>query len=456
MTNTLYLPELREMLAEGNAVELHEFCVALHPARTAEFMEGLTAAEAWRVLQHTDPASQVEIFRYFELPRQVEMFETVALEEMAKFISGLPADERVDILSEVQPEIVQALLPLIPVDERRDIMRLAAYPEGTAGAMMTTRFARLSESETAAQALDHVRRQADLLETIYYLYVVDKDDHLRGLVSLRQLVLTEPESLVRDIMRRDAISVDVTADQELVAQKFAKFDFLALPVVDSEHHLLGIVTHDDAIDVVVEEATEDAQRIGGVNPLSTGYIDTKLFELAWKRGVWLMILFFGALLTAFALKRYEHSIDEVAWLVLFLPLIISSGGNTGSQSATLIITALHRGHHAPGLVARRQTRNRHWFNPRHIPGRDRLRSRHDHRRHDGHWRSESAPRGRDSHHARARGHLRHAVRLDVAAVVSAVGTRSRDHEQSLRVLHLRHRRHRDLHASGDLLAALNA
>ncbi|MDZ4781176.1 MAG: magnesium transporter [Planctomycetia bacterium] len=343
MTNTLYLPELREMLAEGNAVELHEFCVALHPARTAEFMEGLTAAEAWRVLQHTDPASQVEIFRYFELPRQVEMFETVALEEMAKFISGLPADERVDILSEVQPEIVQALLPLIPVDERRDIMRLAAYPEGTAGAMMTTRFARLSESETAAQALDHVRRQADLLETIYYLYVVDKDDHLRGLVSLRQLVLTEPESLVRDIMRRDAISVDVTADQELVAQKFAKFDFLALPVVDSEHHLLGIVTHDDAIDVVVEEATEDAQRIGGVNPLSTGYIDTKLFELAWKRGVWLMILFFGALLTAFALKRYEHSIDEVAWLVLFLPLIISSGGNTGSQSATLIITALSTG-----------------------------------------------------------------------------------------------------------------
>jgi len=343
MTNTLYLPELREMLAEGNAAELHEFCIALHPARTAEFMEGLTAAEAWQVLQHTDPASQVEIFRYFELPKQVEMFETVAREEMARFISGLPADERVDILSEVKPEIVQALLPLIPVDERRDIMRLAQYPEGTAGAMMTTRFARLSETETAAQALDHVRRQADLLETVYYLYVVDECDHLRGLVSLRQLVLADPETMVRDIMRRDAISVDVTAHQELVAQKFAKFDFLALPVVDAEHHLLGIVTHDDAIDVVVEEATEDAQRIGGVNPLSTGYIDTKLFELAWKRGVWLMILFFGALLTAFALKRYEASLEEIAWLVMFLPLIISSGGNTGSQSATLIITALSTG-----------------------------------------------------------------------------------------------------------------
>lgn len=331
------------MLAENNAAELHEFCIALHPARTAEFMEGLTAEEAWQVLQHTDPESQVEIFRYFELPKQVEMFETVAREEMARFISGLPADERVDILSEVKPEIVQALLPLIPVEERRDIMRLAAYPEGTAGAMMTTRFARLSESDTAAEALEHVRRQADLLETVYYLYVVDKSDQLRGLVSLRQLVLADPKTLVRDLMRRDVISVDVTAHQELVAQKFAKFDFIALPVVDAEHHLLGIVTHDDAIDVVVEEATEDAQRIGGVNPLSTGYIDTRIFELAWKRGVWLMILFFGALLTAFALKRYEKSIDEVAWLVMFLPLIISSGGNTGSQSATLIITALSTG-----------------------------------------------------------------------------------------------------------------
>ncbi len=343
MTNTLYLPELREMLAENNAAELGEFCTALHPARTAEFMEGLSAVEAWQVLQHTETANQVEIFRYFELPKQVEMFENVGREEMARFISGLPADERVDILSEVKPEIVQALLPLIPVDERRDIMRLAAYPEGTAGAMMTTRFARLSEMETAAQALDHVRRQADLLETVYYLYVVDEDDHLRGLVSLRQLVLADPKRTLRELMRRDAISVDVTAHQELVAQKFAKFDFLALPVVDAEHHLLGIVTHDDAIDVVVEEATEDAHRIGGVNPLSTGYIDTQILELAWKRGIWLMLLFFGALLTAFALKRYEKSIADVAWLVMFLPMIISSGGNTGGQSATLIITALSTG-----------------------------------------------------------------------------------------------------------------
>jgi magnesium transporter len=343
VTNTLYLPELREMLAEGNAAELHEFCVALHPARTAEFMEGLSPLESWQVLQHTDPASQVEIFRYIELPKQVEMFETVSREEIAKFITMLPADERVDILSEVRPEIKQAILPLIPADERRDIMRLAEYPEGTAGAMMTTHFARLSEIETAAQALDHVRQQADLLETIYYLYVVDQNDHLRGLVSLRQLVLADPAILVRDLMRREVISVDVTAHQELVAQKFAKFDFLALPVVDAEHHLLGIVTHDDAIDVVVEEATEDAQRIGAVNPLSTGYIDTGLFELSWKRGMWLAILFFGASLTAFALKSYEKSMAEIAWLVMFLPLITSSGGNTGSQSATLIITALSTG-----------------------------------------------------------------------------------------------------------------
>lgn len=347
MTNTLYLPELREMLAENNAAELHEFCIALHPARTAEFMEGLTALEAWQVLQHTDSASQVEIFRYFELPKQVEMFETVPHDEIARFISMLPADERVDILSEVQPEIKQTILPLVPADERRDIMRLAEYPEGTAGAVMTTRFARLSESETAAEALDHIREQADLLETVYYLYVVDQNDHLRGLVSLRQLVLADPRVLVRDLMRREVISVDVTAHQELVAQKFAKFDFLALPVVDAEHHLLGIVTHDDAIDVVVEEATEDALRMAAVGPMAENYLDASFMTIWRKRAMWLACLFVAELFTFTALAYFEDAIAAVLVLSLFVPLCISTGGNSGSQAATLITRAMAVGHVRP-------------------------------------------------------------------------------------------------------------
>jgi magnesium transporter len=343
MTNTLYLPELREMLAENNAAELREFCLALHPARTAEFMEGLTAAEAWEVLRHTDPVTRMEIFSYFPPERQIETIQSVDRNEVVRLIADLPSDERVDILDSVDPKIVDELLTLLPPDERRDILRLRSYPDESAGAIMTTQFARLSERQTVAEALEALRRQSEELETVYYLYVVDDGDHLRGLVSLRDMILSKPTAVIGDIMERAVVSVDVTDDQEEVARKLARFDFVAIPVIDHEHHLVGIVTHDDVIDVVRDEATEDAQRIAGVEPLRMGYLETRLATLTWKRGLWLTILFLGATGTILTLRTYENITAELKWLVLFLPLIISSGGNSGSQSATLIITALSTG-----------------------------------------------------------------------------------------------------------------
>ncbi len=345
MTNTLYLPELREMLAEGDATALAEFCTALHPARTAEFMEGLTAEEAWAVLQYAELPLRVEIFGFFDPLHQVEIIERLRRDEIARFIDHLPPDDRVDLLAEVRPEIVAELMPLIADDERRDIQRLSAYPEDTAGAEMTTEFARLTEDLPVGRAQEMIARQAEDLETIYYLYVVDDEDHLRGLVSFRQLVsaMGKPETLVGDLMERDLVTVNVADDQEEVAAKVARYDLLAIPVVDDEHRVLGIITHDDVIDVVREEATEDAHRIAGVDPLEVGYLQTHLLTLTWKRGIWLTVLFFGALLTAMALHGYEADIQETTWLVLFIPLIISTGGNTGNQSATLIITALSTG-----------------------------------------------------------------------------------------------------------------
>ncbi len=343
MTNTLYLPELRVMLADNDVAELQEFCTALHPARTVEFMEGLSVEEAWQVLRHTDAATRAEIFHYFDRERQVQTIETMDRAEVAQLVADLAPDERVDILNQVDPQVVDQLLSLLPADERRDYLRLRAYPEGTAGAVMTTQFARLSEHLTVNAALEELRRQVESLETVYYLYVVDHEDHLRGLVSLRQLVLAKPETLIGDIMERAVVSVHVSDDQEDVAKTLARFDFLAIPVVDSEYHLCGIVTHDDVIDVVREEATEDAHRSGAVAPLREGYLETQILTLTWKRGLWLTILFFGGLLTAVSLRRHESFFEHLPWLVLFIPLVISSGGNSGSQSATLIITALSTG-----------------------------------------------------------------------------------------------------------------
>jgi magnesium transporter len=347
MINTLYLPELRELIAEHNSAELIEFCTAMHPARTAEFMEGLTAEEAWSVLAYAEPERRIEIFGYFSVEQQIEIVQTQDRGGVADLIGEMPADDRVDLLTEVDPTVVGELLPRLPAEDRREFLRLSAYPDDTAGSVMTTELAKLPESMTVGEAFVELGRQASQLETIYYLYIVDdaNHDHLRGLVSARQLVsaMGHPETSMQELMERDVVTVHVTDDQEEVARKVARFDLLAIPVVDDDHRLLGIITHDDVIDVVREEATEDAHRIAAVDPLEESYLDTHLLTLTWKRGMWLVVLFVAALLTAFALHSYREQIELWAWLVVFIPLVISSGGNTGSQSATLIITALSTG-----------------------------------------------------------------------------------------------------------------
>jgi magnesium transporter len=342
MINTLFLPELREMLAEDRTDDLREFCVALHPARTAEFMEGLGNDETWLVLQHAQPSLQADIFQYFDWDRKVELLATHDDKQVAVLVAQLPADDAVDLLKELPEERVDEILALVPAPDRRDIRRLQTFAEGTAGALMTTEVACLSEVLTVRQALEELSRQAERLETIYYIYVVDDTNHLRGVVSGRMLIsaIGRPETRLADLMKTDMVAVNVHDDQEQVAQKVAFYNMMAIPVVDDNHHMLGIITHDDVIDVVREEAAEELQRIVAVEPLNDSYLRTPLMILSWKRGIWLIILFFAALSTAFALQQYQTSLDQYTWLVLFIPLVISSGGNSGSQSSTLIISAL--------------------------------------------------------------------------------------------------------------------
>lgn len=351
MINTLYLPELREMLELSDVEGLHEFCIALHPARTAEFMEGLTASETWTVLQAADAATRVEIFGYLNRDKQIEIIETCDLESISPLVADMPADDRVDLLNAVDEEVAGRLLALVPADKRRDIQRLQAYPEGTAGAVMTTEVARLPETLTVREALDELSRIAENLETIYYVYIVDENNHLRGAVSARQLVthLNKPKMPITELMERNLVTVEATDDQEAVAAKVADYDFLAIPVVDHEQHLVGIITHDDVIDVLQQEATEDAYLAGAVGPIEDGYLSVPWFEFTRHRAPWLAILFGGAIMTIFALKSYHDTIEQVAWLVLFLPLIVSCGGNSGSQSATLIIRALTTKEISPAL-----------------------------------------------------------------------------------------------------------
>lgn len=345
MVNTLFLPELREMLADENRAELIEFCQALNPGRTAEFMEGLSNEEIWRVLQYAPTDRRADIFGYFSLERQIEMLQTHEPTEVAELVEKIAADDRVDLIQQLSVERAAQILPLLPIEDRRDIQRLQSYPDGTAGALMTSEVAMLEEHLTVRQALEELSRQSSELETIYYLYVVDGNNLLRGIVSTRQLVssLSRPNRSLGEMMEADVVSALVTDDQESVVNKVEKYNLLAIPVVDSGRQLLGIITHDDVIDVVREELAEDAQRIAAVEPFEENYLRVGLWTLSWKRGLWLTILFFAALLTAFALRHYEVELDRYAWLVWFIPLIISAGGNSGSQSATLVITAMTSG-----------------------------------------------------------------------------------------------------------------
>ncbi len=328
------------MLAEGDAVGLREVAEELHPATVAEFTEGLDDQEIWRLFDAVPVERQAEIFPYYPMSRQVELVKAGDRAHLGGLLEWMAADNRDDLLRELDSDLVEQILPLVAKAERHDIRMLLSCPEGSAGSLMTTEYASLPADISAGEAISRLRSQAPDSESIYYIYVLDPERKLVGFVSLRDLILARPTALVSELMQRDVISVRMDEPSEQVVEKLARFDFIAIPVVDDRNRLVGIVTHDDVLDAVRQDATDDAQRIGAIAPLGEGYLEAALVSMTWKRGVWLTILFATAAVTAMVLAK---SPLQHAWLVAFIPLVIASGGNSGNQSATLVITALSSG-----------------------------------------------------------------------------------------------------------------
>jgi len=341
MFGQLLLPELRELLQLNDQAGMREFLEALHPAASVEVLEHVSTAEVWQVLANAPFERQAEVFGYFHPAFQTELVGNVDRKHLSKLIETMAHDDRVDLLKSMDSEHVEALLPLMAQAERNDIRRLLSYPEDSAGSIMTTDYASLHENITVSEALDQLRRQAPDRETIYYVYILDDDRKLDGLITLRTLILARPNAQLADIMERDVFAVRVDDDQEKVAQEMAKYDFLAMPVVDHQNRLVGIITHDDVIDVLQEEATEDVYRAGAMSPLEDSYLATPLKEIVWKRGVWLVVLLATGFLSATVLKHFRPGAEQIEWMMVFLPLVLASGGNSGSQSATLVIRAIN-------------------------------------------------------------------------------------------------------------------
>jgi magnesium transporter len=343
MYRELLLPEVRQMVDEHDVEGMREFCEVFHPAVTADVLDCLSGADAWRVMRTCNPDRQVEILEFMSLPKQVGLTQHMDRNRLARLLEEMAPDDRVDLLGRMNPQTVETLLPSLAQAERSDIRKLLSYPDDSAGSIMTTEYASLPGDVTVGEALDRLRKQAPDRETIYYIYILDEGRRLLGFVSLRELILAKPDSKLSDIMKRDVISVRVTDDQEQVAQELARYDFIAMPVVDNQNRLVGIITHDDVLDVVREEATEDVQRLAGMEPLEDSYLTTPLRTLTWKRGVWLVVLLSAALGTATIVSGFQDVAESQTWMVLFLPMVIASGGNSGSQSATLVIRTLALG-----------------------------------------------------------------------------------------------------------------
>lgn len=345
MSDPLFTPIARQYLATNDLVSMQEFCESLHPSTVADSLadSSLSAEEVWKFLRTTAIKQQAAIFAYFPLEVQLRMIEGTGREQMAHLIEEMSSDDRAEMLRELPVEVRESLLRLVDEADRRDIARLIEYPEDSAGALMTTDYAWLPADVPVEEALNRLRLQAPDTETIYYVYVVDDQRRLRGVVSLKDLILAPRQAPLREIMETSVVSVRDTDDREKVAREFGEYDLVAMPVIDADDRLVGIITSDDVLDVVVEEATEDAHRMGAVGPMEENYLEAGFLYVWRKRAFWLSLLFITGMLTVWALEYFEEAMKALPVLMLFVPMCISTGGNSGSQAATLITRAMALG-----------------------------------------------------------------------------------------------------------------
>ncbi|TCK31342.1 magnesium transporter [Ancylobacter aquaticus] len=316
-----------------------------HPADIAEALDEQEPKTASAVLASLPREQQVEILDGPDVDLTSELIEALPVEEAVRLVSDMSADRAADLFRWMDEPARSHLFARLAPETQAELGRLLAWPEHSAGGLMTTEFVTVPSSWTVGETLRHIRETERTRETIYAIYVLDPlSQKLLKAVTLRRLITGEPEQPILDVApRHDPITADPLMDREDVARLITKYDLLAVPVVDENAHVLGIVTVDDMIDAIIEEGTEDAQKFGGMEALDEPYMEIGFFSMLKKRGGWLSILFLGEMLTANAMQHFEDELESAIVLTLFIPLIMSSGGNSGSQATSLIIRALALG-----------------------------------------------------------------------------------------------------------------
>lgn len=330
------------LLAEGNQEQLTEYLDSLNISDVEALIDELPE-HATTFISSLSINRAANVFRILDFPTQERIVKKLSGPKIAELINELPPDDRTSFFSELHGDAVKKMIILLSPADRKEALSLLGYPEDSVGRLMTPDYITVREDWSVARILDHIRRYGKNSETIDVIYVLNENGVLLDDIRIREILLVDPETIVRDLMDNRLISLRANDPQEEAVNVFRMNNRVALPVTDDDLIMLGIVTVDDILWVANEESTEDIQRIGGMEALDEPYLDVSLMQLTRKRAGWLIILFIGELFTTTVMQYYEHQLEKVLVLTMFIPLMVSSGGNSGSQASTLIIRAMALG-----------------------------------------------------------------------------------------------------------------
>ena len=331
---------IQELIKEKKYIELKAQLKEMKSADISGILDNLSKEEAVIVFRLLTKSKAGMTFSYMETDMREKLINDLTDKELKNILDELFMDDTVDLIEEMPSNVVTRILKSVNSKDRKIINELLKYPDDSAGSIMTTEFIDLKENMTIEDALERIREIGTDTETIYTCYVLDSKRILKGIISIKELLLAKEESLISDIMETNIISVNTLEDQEEVAKKFDKYDLYALPVVDNENRLVGIITVDDAINVLQDEVEEDFEKMAAMQPTEDGYFETSVFKHAKNRIVWLLVLMLSSAITGGIITNYENAFAAVPLLVAFIPMIMDTGGNCGSQSSTLIIRGL--------------------------------------------------------------------------------------------------------------------
>lgn len=329
-----------ELIEQKKYIDLKKELSEMNEVDISEIIEELDHATSLLVFRILPKDIAVEVFAHFSAEKQAEIINSVSDKELKFILDELFFDDMIDLIEEMPANIVNKILSNSSHEERVLINQFLKYPAHSAGSLMTIEYVELKKRMTVKEALDHIKETGLSKETIYTCYVTDNNKKLKGIVSLRNLVVADTDRLIEDIFHEDIIYVETHDDQETVANTFRKYGFMALPVVDKEHRLTGIITFDDIMTVMEDEATEDLQRMAAMVPSEASYLNSGVFELAKMRLPWLLILMLGASITGSIITKFENLLSTYVVLTIFIPMLMNTGGNSGNQSSTLIIRGL--------------------------------------------------------------------------------------------------------------------